>query len=544
MQRRLRIINFAENITLMKNTIIKKVLLGSAIVISTGITSFAQQNFPLLFKGELPVNAEWKTINEDRSKVLVGDLKEIAMVDCKNGSTVWKINFKEKFGQKKCDDWSWNEDMQIVKLIFKGEEKGQEKVILIDENSGNVVEKGTERVVKYVIDRKEKVYKTKVYVPEKKLTVKLTYKRPTIVSAAKARTTKINVECNGSTKWTTEIEGQIIRSLCSSVAFAGFGGDFLDLSVSGNKVFVMYEGISVLDLNTGKLLWTATYDNSEFDFGLIKQKQTLGRAAMPLAVDDAVYIVDLSKNNYNIKKYDLETGKILWESPKFDDESIVPEVSLSGNVLLARFGGIIEQQTHIEGSTNVPEKCTSEPKMKGDFGVKAYDSSTGKLLWETSAMKETLADKFSSSISNFELSNNTVFVASDKNLYSFDPSSGKVKFQVPVSKLKIGNIQTLFINNNNLIAEGEEGVASFKIDDGRLNYAVNTDKCLSSQIIGNAYIVWVGKSIFERNKFIRMDIENGTIYGKMADTYKPWFSADGEEFIKFDGQKIFRYKTK
>jgi hypothetical protein len=41
-----------------------------------------------------------------------------------------------------------------------------------------------------------------------------------------------------------------------------------------------------------------------------------------------------------------------------------------------------------------------------------------------------------------------------------------------------------------------------------------------------------------------MDIASGTIYGKQTDTYKPWFTPDGEEFVKLDGQKIYRYKTK
>lgn len=514
------------------------------ILLITSISIQAQPDFPLIFKSEFPVEAKWKIINEDRSKVIAGDLTELAMMDVKNNQVLWKVNFKEKFDQKKCLDWEWEQNFQVVKIVFKGDEKGQEKTILLDENSGNIVEKGTERALKFTTDRKAKVFKTRVRTPDKNSTVKLLYKRPTIVGAAKSRTTKITVQCEGSLNWSTEIEGQIIRSLCSSVVFSGFGDDYLDVGIAGNKVFVMYEGISVLDLNTGKLLWTATYDNSEFDFGLLKQKQTLGRASMPLVTDDAVYVADLSKDQYDIKKYNIENGTILWRSPKFDKDAIVPEVILSGNTLLARFGGIVEQQTHIEGSGNVPEKCESEPKMKGDYGVKAYDAGSGKLLWETSAMKEQLNDKFGNSISNFALNEKLVYVASDKNLYAFEPSSGKAKFQIPVSKLKIGNIQNLFFQANNIIAEGEEGIASFNSENGTMNFAVNTDKCLGSQLIGDAYIVWVGKSLFDRNKFIRMDIASGTIYGKQTDTYKPWFTPDGEEFVKLDGQKIYRYKTK
>ncbi|MBS1634943.1 MAG: PQQ-binding-like beta-propeller repeat protein [Bacteroidetes bacterium] len=504
----------------------------------------AQSDFPLLYKGELPVDARWKTINDDRSRVLTGDLTEIAMVDCKNGATLWKINFKTVFNQKKCQSWSWDEDMQVVKLTFKGEDKTEEKVVLLNDETGTVVEKGTEKKKKLLVDRKTKSLKSWAYDAGSKTLLNLRYKMPLVVSSVKARTVKITVESSGGYTWNTEIEGQIVRSICSNASFSNFGGDYLDIDIVGDKVFVMYEGISVLDLKTGKLLWTATFDNSEFDFGLMKQRQTLGRAAMPLVADNAVYVADLSKGNYKIKKYDLADGHLLWESPAFSDDAIVPELKVIGNTLLARFGGIVEQQTHIEGSSSVPERCISEPKMKGDFGVKAYDISNGKLLWETSALKDKLGDKFGSSISNFESNGTQLFVASDKNLFAFEPHTGEVIYKVAIDKLKIGRAQGLFMYNGNLVLEGDEGVAGFETAGGKLRYATNTDKFLGSQMAGDAYFVWIGKSPEERNRFIRLDLESGKILGKISDTHRPWFTPDGEEFVKFDDQKMFRYKTR
>ncbi|MBK7110865.1 MAG: hypothetical protein IPH60_00225 [Flavobacteriales bacterium] len=59
-------------------------------------------------------------------------------------------------------------------------------------------------------------------------------------------------------------------------------------------VFVVYEGITCLDLGTGKVLWSTTFDNTETSLGL-KAKQVIGRAAMPLPAADGVYVCDFSK---------------------------------------------------------------------------------------------------------------------------------------------------------------------------------------------------------------------------------------------------------
>jgi len=525
----------------MKSIVLR--LLVMAILLMQAITECkSQSTFPVLFKGEFPMKATYKKLSEDRSKILVGDFKEIGMVDSKNGNLIWKLVFKEKFDKKKCTKWEWVQEDQVIQLTFKGEEKGEEKVILINESNGVVVEQGIKKVVKYTRDRKAKSLKNIVFIPEMDLTVKLSYKKKMFASAKNGSSTQIEVSCDGSKNWSTEIKGKVVRSLCATMDFAGFGGDLLELQVVGNKVFVIYDGISVLDLNTGVLLWTVSYDNSDYDGGLFRQRQTLGRAAMPYFDGQAVYIVDLSKNNHDIKKYDVENGKILWQSPKFDSDAVVPELAIEGKVLLARFGGKIELQT-LSGGGDGPVKCKSEPKQVGEFGLKAYDTETGQIVWETSALRSILGDKFSSSISNLLVQNKIAWVASNKFIYGFEPQTGKAKFQIATSKMKVGEVQELFANNGNIHFEGTKGVGSLKEENAEVNFAVNTGKCLGTMLIGETYFVWTGKNLEERSKFVRVDLGNGKLIGKIDDTFHPYFTMDGSEFTKFIGQKLWRYKT-
>jgi len=58
-------------------------------------------------------------------------------------------------------------------------------------------------------------------------------------------------------------------------------------------------------------------DNTDFDFGVFKSVQTLGRAGYPFADETGVYVADLSKKQHRIKKFDLKTGVMICQSEEF-----------------------------------------------------------------------------------------------------------------------------------------------------------------------------------------------------------------------------------
>lgn len=523
----------------------KKLLVTGAFLLSLA-SVYAQKEFTLEWKTEFPVNTEWRLINEDRTMTLGGDLAEIAMMDATTGKLIWKMNFKEKTGQKKAKDWNWDKDAKTVWVDVKGEKKDEVITYYFNEATGENISKEAYETRKTKKEKSRYSLKGSMNVEEHNSVVWLEYEKKKIVkSTGKGRKAELVVHASGNYSWSTSIQGNYIRTLCANgipEAAAAFGGDFLKLMYTHDKVFVIYEGLSVLDIKTGKLLWQADFDNAEFDFGVFKSTQTLGRAGYPLADETGVYVADLSKGQYRIKKYNIETGALLWQGEPFDKDDVVPDLQVCDNVLVAQFGGRLEVQSYIPGVEGRPDVCKSEFKFAGNAGVKAYDVNTGKLLWETSAMKE-LGDKFSGAITNIITTQHTIYVASDKKIYAFD-ASGKAKYAIVAKDLKIGKPISVFMHDKNtLIVKAEEGIASINCADGKVNFASNTNKALGVFYEGDAFFVWTGKEPGDYNEFVRLDLSNGTIMGKIKGTSNPLFTTDGNHFIKFDGARIMRYKT-
>ena len=90
--------------------------------------------------------------------------------------------------------------------------------------------------------------------------------------------------------------------------------------------------------------------------------------------------------------------------------------------------------------------------------------------------------------------------------------------------------------------EGEKGIAQLK-PDASVVYATNTGKCLLTEVRGDAFIVWTGKDVDDRDQFIRFDPVSGRIMGMVEDCPRPRFDATGDRFVRFVGQKVTGYRT-
>lgn len=512
------------------------------------LSTFAQNPFKQEWKAQFPIPVETRMINDDRSLVLGGNMNEIAMMDGVTGKIIWQLNFKEKLGQKKAKDWSWDKKVKVVWVDVKGEKKDQVVTSYFKDATGEQI---TEQQYKDLRSEYEKgirwVKKGALIVDEHSTDVWLEYEPKKIVgSAGKGTKSKITVNASGTYTWNTTIDAKYIRTLCTNAipaAAKAFGGDFFRISYAQDKVFIIYEGMSVIDIKTGKLLWQTDLDNTDFDFGLFKSTQTLGRAGFPYADATGVYVADLSKGQYRIKKFDINTGNVLWQTEAFDKDDVVPSLQVINGVLVAQFGGRLQTQTYIPGVEGRPDVCKSEYKFAGNAGVKAYDVNTGKLLWETNGMKE-LGDKFSGAITNIVKVGESACLASDKNFYVFE-SNGKVKYSTPIKAMKIGKpISMESYGKDVILLQCEEGVALISVADSKVLFATNTGNCYDYQQIGNAFFVWTGKDQFDLSEFVRVDMTTGQIYGKAKDMSYPFFTTDGEYVIKLDGTKVIRFQTK
>ncbi|MCX6189579.1 MAG: PQQ-binding-like beta-propeller repeat protein [Bacteroidetes bacterium] len=505
---------------------------------------YAQKPFPMLYKSQWPVDCKWRLSNADRTLALGGDLQDIAMLDATTGKLLWRMNFKASLGVKNAKVWSWDENRNAVFVTVKGDKKDELLTTWYDELTGAKIDDNTTKQVKYervkVHYKTSKssniIYKGSIDDDEMNIHLRLNYKSKATSTVGKGTKIQIILESTGAFTWNNAFEGRVLRSLCE-------GEDYITMELHGDQIYVIYEGISIFDLKTGKKLWETGFDNIELNWGVVKSTQTLGKSDMPTIGDDGVYIIDLSKGNHKIRKFNPATGAVIWETVEFDKDAMIPDMGLLGSTLIAKVGGEIETQTFIPGTNGNPDVCNVGYKMTGPFGLMAFDSHTGKLLWDTKELK-TLGDKFSGSISNIHIDGENVIFCTSKNMFCLEAATGKVVWKTDLAKTGVGMVSYIWERSGSLIASGEKGTASITISNGKLNWATKIKKNFGTFGTPDAYYVWVGKSAVDVQDFIRLDLDNGKILGIQKATKYPQFTPDYNEFLKYDGKKIFRYKSR
>ncbi|MFM2000476.1 MAG: hypothetical protein RL204_2423 [Bacteroidota bacterium] len=517
------------------------------------VSAFAQKEFKKLYEIKFPVSVDKWASNEEETLVFAGDKSEFCGVDAVTGKVLWQVNVKELFGVKKVDKWYYEEDLGAIVVEIE-KKKDVVETTYLDQMTGKKMGEPTKR--------KEEKYRTTglgwsgmfesewtgkgdIYLEELGLSLELSYESLAINgSIQRNKKFPINVRCSGNKSWSTTVQGTFVRSLCDNVVGFGdnFGGDFITMFYDAGYVFVVYEGLSVIDVKTGTLVWETTFDYSIFDFGVFKSELIVGRAPMPVCDGSAVYVADLSKDVRAIKKFDLATGNVLWTSERLKKDAIITEMVVESGALIVKNGGEVLVQSYIQNANTGAETCISEWKEEGDFSLAAYDTQTGKELWVGDDMKN-LGDKFKS-ISNLLDENGILYVASDRNLFALDPKSASMKFKVDVADMKIGKPKEIIFLENDIFISAEEGLARVEKATGKVIYSTNTDKNLGAFVRGEVFYLWVGKKPEEINEIIRFNIETGAIEGKIEDTPHPYFSPDGNEFIKVKDNVLARYRTK
>ncbi len=499
-----------------------------------------------MWEAKFKVGIKSRSYSPDMAYVYGGDLAELQMLDGRTGESLWIYNFKEKHGIKNCNRWAADDETETIEVVFRKGKNDPEEIVYIDYASGTVV--ATEQVpgrkkVRTKIARSSlrhrNVDQSSCYDEATNTTIDVGYDFERMINAKGGTDLNITVEASGSNAWKANFTGKVVRHLNNEMLSAGEGDVILSVSSGHGKVLVIYEGITCLDINTGKILWSTTFDNVEYSGGL-KAKQEIGRSAMPLATSDGVYICDFSKGERTIKKLDLNTGAVLWQADKLKKDDIVSELLVDGGNLIARFGGLIRVEEYIPGMDGNPDVYKVNYVFEGSTALRAYDAASGKPTWNTEAMD--LPDNFKKSECNILSDEGRIFACGEKNLYIFDTATGKLLKQGEYNAKTIGKARSLYAYNGAFMVEGEKGIAQLN-DEFLQKYATNTGKCLMTGLYGEAFIVWTGKKPEEMSEFVRFDPNTGVIMGSMSDCTRPFFDPSGNRFLKFDGQKVVQYKT-
>lgn len=241
-----------------------------------------------------------------------------------------------------------------------------------------------------------------------------------------------------------------------------------DLSVSKNKVFLRLNGMQVYDYKTGAKIWAAAYDfTPERVVGKpigVKAFGVYGAVADPVIDGEDIYVLDMqSRSKQYVKKYDLNTGKLLWTSPEIKDAKAIPGMEIVDGKVLLQIGGVVEKQylKTVRTADQVYTVAVVEFDNVNPCGIQALDASSGKLIWES--------ERFRKGITNMISFGGNTIVSSGKSLYSLDINTGKDKYEVPVSKGGVGlATQIQPFKENIIVVVGEKGVSTFDANSGEL----------------------------------------------------------------------------
>lgn len=250
-----------------------------------------------------------------------------------------------------------------------------------------------------------------------------------------------------------------------------------DLSVANDKVFLRLNGMQVYDYKTGAKVWSAAFDfTPEHIVGKpmgAKVFGVYGAVADPVIDGQDVYVLDMqSRSKQYVKKYDLNTGKLLWTSPEIKDAKAIPGMNVIGGKVLLQIGGIVEKQ-YMKVTRTADQVITEyvvDFENVNPCGIQALDANSGKLVWES--------ERFRKGITNMITFGENVVVCSGKALYSLDLATGNEKYESPVTKGGVGlATQIQPFKDDVIVVVGEKGVSTFNANNGEV---INSGKYRTS----------------------------------------------------------------
>jgi outer membrane protein assembly factor BamB len=457
----------------------------------------AQEEMPILWETKLEHRIEQTgTGTEERGYSYAADDKEMTVFDNKSGTTKWTGRFKDLtpklnkvdelipfwesdvvflFDRKAGKDQIAVLDMATGKMLWgtdKYQNLSDENVVYIPEQDGFAISL-KERLVFVKAKTGEELWSTDkfkgvagqyVATPDGKLVMVnfVPGNLAALFTGFKNQIVKIDL-ANGNILWENTYIGRAERKVISK--------EFLyDLDVVGDKVFLRMNGMQVYDLKTGANIYTAAFDYTPDKLiGAPAGAKKFGvyhAVAEPVIVGDDLYVLDMSnKKSQYVKKYDRNSGKLLWTSPEIKEARAIPNMYVVGDKVLLQIGGNVEAQAYIykrerqsDGSYVITEEWRIwHPNVKPN-GVQAFNTNDGSMVWDS--------ERFRKGITNAVVVDDQFVVCSGKELYSMDISTGAEKFVVPVAKGGVGNADQIMTYKDMVVVIGDKGVSTFNMKTG------------------------------------------------------------------------------
>jgi len=269
---------------------------------------------------------------------------------------------------------------------------------------------------------------------------------------------------NGDVVWEATYVGRAERKVITR--------EFLfDLEIKDDLLVLKLNGLQVYDLKTGTKLWAAAFDFTA-DKMVGKPQGTkamgvYGAVADPIFVGDDVYVLDMSsKKSQYLKKYDRNTGKLLWTSAEIKGARAIPSMGIAGDKIVLQIGGVVEAQAYIRKKVKqgdayvwVTERKVWYPDVK-PWGLQAFNTADGSKAWDSERFKKGITNSFTI--------DNNIVVSSGKALYSIKAADGNVNYEIPLKDDGIGRGEGLELYKDKAVVIGTKGIATHNISDGKL----------------------------------------------------------------------------
>lgn len=453
-------------------------------------------------------------LSEERNLLLVADEKQISLLEAEKGETKWNSKFKEISSRLRSVDEII--PMWEAGVVFLFERKmGKDQLSVIDIMTGKELwgtqkyqNVGGENVVyisemdAFAISTKEALtmIKTKtgeelwstakfkgvvgayVYDENNKSLLMLNYK-PTNLAALftgfKNQLVRIDMN-NGDIIWETEYYGIVEKKVVTR-------DPVLKMSIVQGRVILTLNGIQVYKYLNGEKIFSVNYDQTALEsirrgipsgYGgrKIVRSTVYNAIAQPIFDDNVMYIFDMqSKSSQYVKKYDLNSGKLLWTSPELKQVTIAPNMYKVGDKIILQIGGAAEVQAVCENKVQVNQYTmiyyTNHIFYQNykPYGVMAFNEADGTQAWRS--------EKFSKGVTNFFPSNDQLIVCSGKALYSLDIATGSEKYEVELKDDNINNaLKITDYNEDQILIVGEKGISAHKKTDGSKIWSVRTKR--------------------------------------------------------------------
>ena len=319
-----------------------------------------------------------------------------------------------------------------------------------------------------------------------------------------------------------------------------------NISVLNGKVFLQLNGIQVYNYETGLPLWSAAYDQTPdvvsrpSTEGKIASYGVYGVVASPVVEGNHIYILDIhTKRSQYIKKYELETGKLIWTSPEIKDAKAIPGMYVQDGKIVLQVGGRVEIQYQyteipkISGGSMLALAATVAltrrisvvtSRQVKPMNLQCFDATSGKQVWESEKLKK--------GITNLIVDNNNLIVCSGKALYSMEINTGKENYEVKLGDDNIGLADMILPYNGKIIVIGEKGLSSHEIKNGNLLAASKYKRA--------APLSRNGQMVYNNNLALMTEKSDVAVYNLDDCSYKMYDARKGAtSYLSSDGTSLF-----